>query len=52
MICARCDAPIQGTPRRIVVDSPTGAAPDIYVCPTPCQPSMPRQTAPERPFGR
>ncbi|KMS77714.1 hypothetical protein ACH49_19710 [Streptomyces leeuwenhoekii] len=24
---------------------------DVYACPTPCRPSMPRQTTPDRPVG-
>ena len=45
-ICARCDKTIEGKPVEIPIDSPTGAAPNIDVCPTPCRPTVPRQTVP------
>ncbi len=44
MICDHCDQPIEGTPREIPVDSPTGAAPNVFLCPEPCRPAVPRQT--------
>ncbi|WP_439947138.1 hypothetical protein [Streptomyces sp. BBFR109] len=46
MICDRCDKPIQGTPEVAPVHSASGAAPDIYLCPTPCQLATLLQTAP------
>ncbi|WP_199807515.1 hypothetical protein [Streptomyces sp. NRRL F-5650] len=44
--CDCCGELIQGEPRPITPDSPSGAAPTVYVCPTPCRPAVPRQTAP------
>lgn len=46
MICDRCDQPVEGEPEVIPVDSASGAVPDVYLCPVPCRPAMPRQTAP------
>ncbi len=46
MICAYCDKPIEGEPRAIIPDTASGAAPTVYVCPYPCRPAVPRQTAP------
>ncbi|NEA46206.1 hypothetical protein [Streptomyces sp. SID10815] len=39
MICDRCAEPIEGEPEVIPVDSASGAAPDVYLCPTLCRPS-------------
>lgn len=47
MICARCDKPIEGEPKKIDIDRPTGPGGTVYVCPTLC-PRAPRQTAPVR----
>ena len=45
MVCVRCDKPIEGEPKAIDVDRPTGAGGTVYVCPVLCRPA-PRQTAP------
>lgn len=47
MICARCDKPIKGEPKKIDIDAATGPGGTVYVCPTLCRPT-PRQTAPVR----
>ncbi|GAA5050596.1 hypothetical protein GCM10023336_18540 [Streptomyces similanensis] len=39
MICDRCAEPIEGEPEVIPVDSASGAARDVYLCPTLCRPS-------------
>ncbi len=46
MICARCDQRIKGEPVRHDILSPTGPGATIYLCPKPCHPAAPRQTAP------
>ncbi|REE60463.1 hypothetical protein BX257_2999 [Streptomyces sp. 3212.3] len=45
-ICARCDRVIKGTPLKWNHIAASGGGIDVYVCPTPCRPSPPRQTAP------
>lgn len=47
MICARCDKPIKGKPEEVTVETGTGAAGPVYICPVPCRP-VPRQTAPRQ----
>jgi hypothetical protein len=47
-ICDACGGLIEGGARKITVDTPSGAAPDVYVHPFPCKPSPPRQTYPAR----
>lgn len=49
VICDHCDKPINGTPVEIPVDSPSGAAPNVFLHPHGCRPAVPRQTAPARP---
>lgn len=44
--CDTCGLPIEGEPRKIVVDSPSGAAPDLYVHRYPCKAIPQRQTYP------
>ncbi|MEU6010952.1 hypothetical protein [Streptomyces sp. NPDC047453] len=46
MICDRCGEPIKGEAEVIPAHAPSGAAPDIYLHPYPCHPTVPRQTAP------
>lgn len=45
-ICDACGGLIEGGARKITVDAPSGAAPDLWVHPYPCKPSPPRQTYP------
>ncbi|NUS79136.1 MAG: hypothetical protein HOV70_23455 [Streptomyces sp.] len=47
-ICDACGELIEGGARKILVDMPSGAAPDLWVHPYPCKPSQPRQTYPAR----
>ncbi|MET7321538.1 hypothetical protein [Streptomyces sp. NPDC005549] len=47
-ICDCCGGLIEGGARKLPVHSGSGAAPDVYVHPFPCQPSPPRQTYPAR----
>lgn len=48
-ICDRCGGLIEGGARKMAVHSGSGAAPDVYVHPYPCQASPPRQTYPSGP---
>jgi hypothetical protein len=45
-ICDTCGGLIEGGAQKITIDSPSGAAPDVYVHPYACKASPPRQTYP------
>ncbi|MGV9988602.1 hypothetical protein [Streptomyces olivaceus] len=46
-ICDRCGGLIEGGAQKWIVDTPSGAAPDLWVHPFPCEPHPPRQTYPD-----
>ncbi|WP_210872823.1 hypothetical protein [Streptomyces tagetis] len=44
--CDTCGPPIQGKPHVIIIDSPSGATPNLTIHPEPCRTNPPRHTTP------
>ncbi|CAM5717737.1 Small CPxCG-related zinc finger protein OS=Streptomyces fumanus OX=67302 GN=GCM10018772_05460 PE=4 SV=1 [Streptomyces fumanus] len=51
MLCDRCGREIEGEPEVVQVDSPTGAAPSLTLCPWGCR-AAPHQSTPDQPPPR